>query len=161
MAEHGITSEVAHAQVRMMLEHFKEGQHEQPLAPMPSWITDEGLYITVGDSTIKIGFMARGQLRLSPELIETAAEVCRRLQAGHVWLSAGADEDNWCLMWGLKVPLVWLSEDTLQQMVYSALISMPDMQQALDGQFAQFGGRHDPPTPGQRNVLWMVTMGHM
>lgn len=157
----GVTTEVAQECVAQVLSYLRENKHEQPLPGLPYWITDDGIYITVNEHRLKVGLLVHSGYSLTPQLVEAAAAVCRQLRAGHVWLSAGADDDNWCLVWGLKVPLLWLTDETCQQVVYTALESRQSLQETLDDHFREFGGSRVEIDPAERGAAMLMTQGHL
>lgn len=64
--------------------------------------TNDGVLAVCGEEVGKVGFGVAQQLSLTGDLVESVGDLNRRMQFGHYWLSRGADDNNWLLMFGMK-----------------------------------------------------------
>jgi hypothetical protein len=149
--------------IHELLEHFVPGQWECT-APGLMTITDSGLgFLYGGEVSLIMGFGVLSSLSPSHDLLATIDRWNRLTHVTHAWLAEGADNDHWSLMLGLKLPYMWMTEDTCRQAMYTALTNQASLTAlALNEQnFGAFGGAPYLPEDLGRPSRAFIMMGHL
>ncbi|MXP20210.1 hypothetical protein GIY30_02340 [Gordonia sp. HNM0687] len=73
------------------------------LTPMIQY-TSSGVLAIAGESVGRIGFGIASEISPTAALLEILDETNKLMDFGHYWLAAGADNENWSLVCGFKIP---------------------------------------------------------
>lgn len=79
--------------------------------------TNDGVLAVCSEETGRVGFGIASDMSPSPELVEKIGDLNRLMQFGHYWLSRGADDDHWVLVFGMKFPYEVVSRDHVIELV--------------------------------------------
>ena len=118
----------------------------------PCWIDDHGLLVVASQTDTRIGFGVRESLMLSPRLIAAIAQVNQSDPLGHLWLTEGATEREWALIWGATLPHRWTHILDVQRAVYACLTQQREYLSNLVTHFARFGGVATPANHRPRSA---------
>lgn len=147
--------------VQGMLEHFVPGQWETVFPGFLSMTADGLGYLYQDPTSLRIGFIARAELSVTPELLARIATWNKLQVMTSAWLSPGADEANWLLVMGTKTPYAHLNDETIKQVLLDPLGHFARLRDLADEQFAEFGGSRIPIDRSKLGGYGLVLMGHL
>lgn len=81
------------------------------------FFTHKGVGIIVKDSSLQLGFGVLSGLTPSIELLSAIDHINKTMNGWYVWLSEGADNDNWSLIAGQKIFYGVTNEEKLIDLV--------------------------------------------
>lgn len=141
----------AESELHGLLNHFIPGLWTCAIPGMMT-ITDRGLgFLYHDESTLRIGFGVLSGLTPSPEMLVKIGEINRLNESAHAWLVPDIDK-HWSAVVGLKIPYLWLTQHTMQQFMYTTLISHDALFDLALGMLQPFGGYpHWDPTVSVKN----------
>lgn len=154
--------------IAQLLERERPNRYVSLLAADGPWVTSDGVLASASKSSATFGFGVRSNLTLSPELLTELDVQCRLNVIGHLWLSPGSGDDQWSIMWGVKVFYPWCDGMTVARTLFDCLANRDGLMGMMTARLESFGGVDfwssiTSATPGGTDlgVAGLVMVGHL
>jgi hypothetical protein len=123
--------------------------------------TNDGVLAVCAEEVGKVGFGIASQFSLTSDLVEKVSDLNRRMQFGHYWLSRGADDSNWLLIFGMKFHYESVSSEHVIDLVAAVAnhhAAIADSVRDYLSDFSHQPYRVDGSSP---DAAALVLMGHL